>query len=95
MKLHALFLAQSQREVVIHGVIAKEIILDHLTAVSEAQDKIFEAKLAIDLHDVPENRPPADFNERFGTVFGLLPHSGPLTTTENHRFHCKRFPEDR
>ena len=44
--------------------VIREIFLDQVALVTEADDKIIEAVMAVDFHDVPKNRPTANFDHR-------------------------------
>ena len=70
-----------------------EIFLDHIALVAGADDEIIEAVMGIDIHDVPEDRHAADFDQRLRPYAGLLGKARSETTGENYNFHPKRTPE--
>ncbi|MCY1307629.1 hypothetical protein D9M70_575650 [compost metagenome] len=65
-----------------------EVFLDHVAAVAEADHEIRKAVVAIDLHDVPEDRPPADFDHRLGSQMALFRDARAVTTGEYDDFHA-------
>src|SRR5262249_53093538 len=79
--------AEVDREVVGHRLVVEEVLLDHLAAVTEAQDEVAMAEMREDLHDVPEHGPAADIDEGLGLEFGFFPHAGALSAAENDDFH--------
>src|SRR5438105_3550954 len=66
-------------------VVVGEVFLDHVAPVAEADHEVFDAVLRIDLHDVPENRLPADLDHRLGTDYGLLTQARAEPPGEDHR----------
>jgi hypothetical protein len=49
-----------------------EVLLDDVALVAEADHEVVEAVVAVDLHDVPQDRPLADLDHRLGLGGGLL-----------------------
>ena len=43
--------------------------------------------MAVNLHDVPQNWAPADFNHRFGFGGAFFSDAGPKPAGEDHYFH--------
>jgi hypothetical protein len=78
--------AQVERHVGAEQVVVEEVALDHLPAVAQAEDEVVEAVVRVALHDVPEQRPPADLDHRLGPELGLLAHARALTTAEQDDF---------
>src|SRR5688572_27415549 len=48
-------------------VVIGKVLLEHVTLVAAADDEVTQTMTGIDLHDVPQDGPPADFNHRFGS----------------------------
>ena len=65
-------------------VVIREERLDHMPLVTEGQDKFGNAVRGVDFHDVPENRPTADFHHWLGTGLRFLHQPGSIATGENH-----------
>src|SRR5688572_11763541 len=59
-----LLLAETDGEVIVHGFVIKEILLNHLPSVAQAEYEVTKARLRVDLHYVPEYRATADFQQR-------------------------------
>src|SRR6266403_3636901 len=70
------FAAKANLEVTIHGFVVQEVILDHVAAVSEAEDKLAHSVVGVHLHDVPQNGTAPDLHHRLGTEFGFFPETG-------------------
>src|SRR6185503_13242521 len=49
-----------------------EEAFDDFTTISQGDEKLFQTELSVVLHDVPENRPPSDFNHRFRSNLRLF-----------------------
>ena len=49
-----------------------EVLLDDVALVAEADHEVAEPVVAVDLHDVPEDRPLADLHHGLGPGGGLL-----------------------
>ena len=60
------------RDVGIVQEVVGEILLDHIALVAEADHEVVDAVVAVGLHDVPEDRPPADFDHRLGAQMRFL-----------------------
>ena len=78
--------SQTNCEIVIHGLIVEEILFDHLSAITKAKDKVTEAVVSVQLHDVPKDWFAANLNERFRTKLGFLPQSSAAATAQDYRF---------
>ncbi len=70
------FAAKANLEVTIHGFVVQEVILDHVAAVSEAENELAHTVMGIHLHDVPEDGTAPDLHHRLGTEFGFFPETG-------------------
>src|SRR6267378_2339123 len=70
------FAAKTNSEVTVHGFVVQEVILDHVAAISEAEDKLAHSVVGVHLHDVPQNGAASDLNHRFGPEFGFFPETG-------------------
>jgi hypothetical protein len=69
-------LSEAHGEVIIHGFVVEEILLDHGAAVAETHDEIAKAVMRKELHDVPKYRAPADIHEGLGPIFGFFAQTG-------------------
>ena len=63
---------QVERHVGVVQEVVGEVLLDHVALVAEADHEVGEAVLAVDLHDVPEDRVLADLGHRLGLDLRLL-----------------------
>src|SRR5689334_15106654 len=67
-----LFTATGKDEVVRHTlVIVQKVILHDVSAVTEAEDKVFVPEMRVVLHDMPQDRAITDLHHRFGYVFRI------------------------
>src|ERR1019366_944127 len=64
--------AEANSEVTIHGFIVQEVILDHVAAISEAENELAHSVVGVHLHDVPQDGTAPDLHHRFGAEFGLF-----------------------
>ena len=69
--------------------IIREILLDHVALVAEADDELLHAERRIQLHDVPENRPRADFHHGLRPRVRLLGDARALAAGENDALHAR------
>ena len=53
-----------------------EVLLHHVALVAQADHEVVDAKMRIELEDVPQHRLAADFDHRFGAERGFLAYSG-------------------
>src|SRR5713101_291827 len=87
--------APRSEEVVGHTlVVVPEIAFDHVSAIPEAQDEVLVPEMGVIAHDVPEDRPVADLDHRFGHVVGLLADPQALAPTEQDDLHDSLAVDD-
>src|SRR5687768_17761872 len=55
MECDLVFAAKANCEIVVHRLVVKEIFLDHVSSISEANQKIPKTVMRVKLHDVPQN----------------------------------------
>ena len=65
-------LPEADSEVIVHRLVIQEVFLDHVAPVSQAKHEVAESVMRVHLHDVPQDRTPADFDQRLGTEFRLF-----------------------
>ncbi|OIQ67064.1 hypothetical protein GALL_513630 [mine drainage metagenome] len=82
-----LSLRQIDREVGIVETIVGEVLLDHVAAVTQADDELVEPVMGEQLHDVPQDGPPADLDHRLGLQVAFLGDAGSKPTRQYDRFH--------
>src|SRR6185437_10776378 len=70
-------------------IVVREILLDDIALVSQAHDEVVDAVVGIDLHDVPEDGPAADFDHRLGPDGCLFTKPSAQTTGEDNELHKK------
>ena len=64
-----------------------EVFLDDVALIATAHDEIVDAVVGVELHDVPQNRPPADLNHGFGPDRGFLTEARAQATGQQYGFH--------
>src|SRR6185503_12920294 len=64
-----------------------EVLLEHLALVAEREHEIAVTVMRVVFHDVPEDRPAPDVDERLGLELGLLAHARALTAAQNDDLH--------
>lgn len=70
----------------VQGIVG-EILLDHVAPVAAADHEFVYAVRGIDFHDVPENRPAADFNHGLRLKVGFLGNPSSETAGEDDCLH--------
>jgi hypothetical protein len=60
-----------------------------MSLVTEANNEIVDAKRSIYLHDVPNNRSPANLNERLRLDHSFFAEPGAQTPGQNDSLHAK------
>jgi hypothetical protein len=73
-------------------VVIDEIAFDDLALVAEGDQKLLEAERGVVLHDVPEDRPAADFDHRLWPNFGFLGKASAESAGENDGLHGSPHP---
>jgi hypothetical protein len=68
-----------KQKVPAHGIVIQEVSLDLIGFVAQGKDILVEAMGRKDAHDVPDDRPAADF-DKFFLGQGLAAHTRALTT---------------
>src|SRR5437868_12998950 len=58
-----------------------------MALVTAAHDEISDTVRRVDLHDVPQQRPPADLDHRFRNEITLFADAGAKAARQNHGFH--------
>ena len=76
--------SQLYGENIVEEFVIQEIVLDHISLVAKAQDKIFVAIVGKSLHDVPENGFATYLQHGFGTELGFFPQPGTEATAKNY-----------
>src|SRR5207237_6164174 len=79
--------AELEREVVVVGLVIEEVFLDEPALITEAEYELLKPMNRVHLHDVPDDGPAGDLNERFGTELGFFPQTCSLTAAKDHNFH--------
>jgi len=79
--------SQRNPEVIVHGFIIQEVILDHVAAIAQAENELPHPVVRIHFHDVPQDRPPSDLHHRLGTEFRLLAKASAQSTAQYDNFH--------
>ena len=87
MHFHAVF-RDMERDVGHVQEVIREIFLDQIAAVAKADDEVVEAEMAVNLHDVPDDRLAADFDHGLGPHRGFLRNPGSETTGQNDDLHA-------
>src|SRR5208337_1034781 len=78
---------EADGEVVVHCLVVQEVLFDHVAAISQAQDKLAEATVGIELHDVPQDGSTANFDHRFRPEFSFLAQAGTESSAQHNYFH--------
>ena len=84
-------LAERQRDIAVHRLVVEEVILDDVAFVAQAKDELRMPIVGIGLHDVPKDRPAADFDHGFGAIFGFFAQTGTLAAAQDDDFQGCAF----
>src|SRR6185436_5878978 len=85
-------LPEADGEVVVHGLVVEEIVLDDAALIAQAQDELAEAIMRVALHDVPQDGAAAHFDHRFRAEFGFLPEARSQSAAQNYHLHKRSLP---
>lgn len=66
-----------------------KVLLDEITLVAAANDKIVNVMKVIDFHDMPENRMASDFDHWFCLEMGFFGDASTEAACENCGFHFR------
>ena len=66
-----------------------EVLLDDVALVAAADDEVVDAVLGVELEDVPEDGPAANFHHGLGTEGGLFADAGAEPAGEDNGFHSE------
>ena len=80
-------LAQLHGDIVVHGLVVEEIVLDHLALVAQRQGEVRVPLGGEDLHDVPEDGPGTDADHGLGPELGFFAQAGAQAPAEDDDFH--------
>ena len=75
---------ERDRHVLADRVVVQEVALDLIALVPERQHELVEAVPRVVLHDVPEDRPAADLDERLRPHLGLLGQARARAAAQDH-----------
>ncbi|MNM82275.1 hypothetical protein D3C81_943020 [compost metagenome] len=67
--------------------IVGEVLLDHIALVAQADDEVIDAKVRVDLHDVPDDRLAAYLDHRFWPQVGFFADTRTQAAGQNDCFH--------
>lgn len=90
MHLHMVSDIHVKRDVTGMQEIVSKILLDHVTLIATANDKVINPKRAIDFEDMPENRHPTNFHQGLGTHHCFFGQAGTTAACKNDSFQ-ERF----
>src|SRR5262245_47744637 len=80
--------AFGEREVVRQAlVVVEEILPDHVAAVAQAQDEVLVAEVRVVAHEVPDDRPYADVDERLRQGVRMLAQARAESAAEEYDLH--------
>ncbi len=86
--------AGGEREVVRHALLViEEVLANQIAAVAQAQDEILVPVVRVIAHQVPDQRPVADRDQRLRDGVRMLAQASAQTTAEQHHFHVVRASE--
>ena len=71
--------------------VIRKIFLDNMLLVTRADDKLVEAIVAIELHDMPDNGHTAQFHHGLGFELGLFRYAGAKASRKDDSLHTFSF----
>ena len=82
-----------EHEIVRHAfVVVQEVLADQIAAIPRAQDEVLVPEMRVVAHQVPDDRPVADVDERLRDRVRVLAQPRSETTAEQHNFHSASSP---
>ena len=80
--------ALREREVVRQAfVVVQEVLSNEIPPITEAQHEVLVTVVRVVAHQVPEDRPDADVDQRLGDGVRVLPQTSSQATAEKDDFH--------
>jgi hypothetical protein len=73
--------------------VVREVFLDQVALVPEADDELVHAVRRVDLHDVPEHRLAADLDHGLGPEHRFLADAGAHAPGQDHALHRFLIPQ--
>src|SRR5882762_4700371 len=67
--------------------VIREILLDDVALVSEANHEFVDSIVRVNLHDVPQYWPATNFDHRLRLEMGFLAYASAESSSENDCFH--------
>src|SRR5690349_17383151 len=86
MHLHAV-LRKVESDVCHVQEIVSEVLFDYVAPITQAYDEVVDAVMAVQLHDVPQDRTAPDLDHGFRAQDRFLTQAGTQTARQDHRFH--------
>ena len=77
---HAIALCKIEGDVRGVQIVVSKVFLDHIAFITKANDKFMKAVVGVDLHNMPEDRFPPDFNHRLWSGHRLFADSRAAST---------------
>src|SRR4029453_19427887 len=68
-------------------VIVEEVFLDLIAFVTEAEDEVRVPIVGVVLHHMPDDRPVAEWHERFRDTLRVVPQAGAKPAAKKHDLH--------
>src|ERR1700686_1762396 len=91
MNLH-LILCDIKGHITCLEIVIREVAFDDIPAISAADHEIMHPVGGVDLHDMPKNGLPSDFNHRLWPEIALLTDPGAHASCKNHGLHVCSLP---
>src|SRR5437667_10456259 len=73
-------------------LVGDEVLFDEIAAVPEAQDELCMPEVSVVFHEVPDDRPEADVDHRFGYAVRMLPQPSAEAAAKEYDLHCSFHP---
>src|SRR5713226_8679928 len=73
-------------------LVIDEVLFDEISAVPQAQNELCMSEMRVVFHEVPDDRPEADVDHRFGYAIRILPQPRAEAAAKEYDFHCSFRP---
>ena len=80
-------LARGTKSLVKALIMVQEVLSDHMALPAQAKDEVLVTEMRVILHQVPEDRPRAERDHRFGNRFGIVADPQALAAAKQNNFH--------
>src|SRR5687767_9764914 len=84
--------AEANREVIVHRFVVEKVLLDHVAAITKAEDKVNVSVMGVYLQNVPKDWPSSDVHQRLRSKLCLFPQTRSQPPAKDNRRYAHARP---